>query len=56
MLQSEQSLRLKKHLFGTMEKRVRHEAALRRAELLVGHADFVKRDKDESDGSAGEGS
>ena len=54
MLQSEQSLRLKKHLYGTMEKRVRHEAALRKAELLVGYADFGKRD--ESDGPAGEGS
>ena len=47
MLQSEQSLRLKPHLWGTMEKRVRHEAALRRAELLVGYDDFV-REKDET--------
>ena len=43
MLQSEQSLRLKPHLYGTMERRSRHEAALRRAELLVGYTDFVKR-------------
>jgi hypothetical protein len=42
MLQSEQSLRLKPHLWGTMEKRVRHEAALRKAQLLVGYNDFVK--------------
>jgi hypothetical protein len=59
MLQSEQSLRLKKHLYGKMEKRVRHEAGLRKAELLVGYTDFVKPkpgERDESDGSAGEGS
>jgi hypothetical protein len=56
MLQSEQSLRLKPHLYGTMEKRVRHEAALRKAELLVGYGDFVKLRPGESDGSTGEGS
>lgn len=42
MLQSERSLRLKPHLYGTMERRSRLEMALRKAELLVGHADFVK--------------
>jgi hypothetical protein len=51
MLQSEQSLRLKPHLFGTMERRKRLEVALRRAELFVGHRDFVKPkpgDRDET--------
>jgi hypothetical protein len=42
MLQSEQSLRLKPHLYGTMKRRSRLEMALRRAELLVGYTDFVK--------------
>jgi hypothetical protein len=56
MLENEQSLRLKPHLYGTMERRVRLAAALRRAELLVGYADFVKLKPGESDGSAGEGS
>jgi hypothetical protein len=42
LLQSERSLRLKPHLWGTMERRVRLEAALRKAQLLVGYADFVK--------------
>ena len=35
-------LRLKPHLWGKMERRSRLEAALARAELLVGYADFVK--------------
>jgi|HubBroStandDraft_6_1064221.scaffolds.fasta_scaffold778682_2 hypothetical protein len=35
MLESVESLRLKPHLWGTMEKRARHEAALHRAEFLV---------------------
>lgn len=51
MLQREQSLRLKPHLFGTMERRKRLEAALRRNELLVGYGDFVKPkpgDRDET--------
>ena len=42
MLQSQQSLRLKPHLYGTMEGRKRLEMALRRAELLVGYTDLVK--------------
>jgi hypothetical protein len=42
MLQSEQSLRLKPARWGKIERRFQLEAALRRAELLVGHADFVK--------------
>ena len=35
MLESEQSLRLKPVLWGTMERRKRHEAALARAEYIV---------------------
>ena len=42
MLESETSLRLKPVLWGKMERRKRLEMALRKAELLVGHADFVK--------------
>ena len=36
MLESKESLRLKPVLWGTMERRKRHEAALRRAEFIVG--------------------
>jgi hypothetical protein len=53
MVESEQSLRLKPHLWGKMERRVRLEAALRKAQLLVGYADFVKPKRGED---AGEGS
>jgi hypothetical protein len=57
MLDSPVPLRLRPHLlWSKIERRKRLEAALRKAELLVGYTDFVKRDKDESDGSAGEGS
>lgn len=35
MLESEESLRLKPHLWGTMERRKRHEAALVRHEFIV---------------------
>jgi hypothetical protein len=35
MLESEQSLRLKPHLWGKMEKRTRFEAALARAEFIL---------------------
>lgn len=35
MLESVESLRLKSHLWGRMERRARHEAALRRAGFLV---------------------
>ena len=41
-LESAASLRLKPHLWGTMERRSRLEAALQRAELIVRHADFVE--------------
>jgi hypothetical protein len=41
-LQSEQSLRLRPHLYGTMERRARLQAALRKAELIVGYHDFVR--------------
>jgi hypothetical protein len=36
MLESAESLRLKPHLWGKMERRKRHEAALARAEFIVG--------------------
>jgi hypothetical protein len=51
ILESVESLRLKPHLWGTMERRSRLAAALPRAELLVGHGDFVKPkpgDRDET--------
>ena len=47
MLESKESLRLKPHLWGTMERRSRLEAALRKAELLLGFRDFV-RGKDDA--------
>jgi hypothetical protein len=60
MLQSEEPLRVKRSLlWSKVERRVRLEAALRKAELLVGYSDFVKLEpgeKDESDGSTGESS
>jgi hypothetical protein len=40
-LESEVSLRLKPHLLGTMEKRKRLEAALRRAEFIVAQHDYL---------------
>jgi hypothetical protein len=52
-LQSEQSLRLKPHLWGTMERRKRLEMVLRRAELLVGRHDFVR---EKGDATSSEGS
>jgi hypothetical protein len=43
MLESEEHLRFKPHLrYSKLERRSRLEMALRRAELLVGHTDFVK--------------
>jgi hypothetical protein len=49
--------RLKPHLrWSKLERRVRLAAALRRAELLLGRADFVKLKPGERDASAGEGS
>jgi hypothetical protein len=49
--------RLKPHLrWSKLERRVRLEATLRRAELLLGRADFVKLKPGERDASAGEGS
>jgi hypothetical protein len=52
-LESTESLRLKPHLWGTMERRVRLEVALRKAQLPVGYADFVKS-KVEGESDAGE--
>jgi hypothetical protein len=49
-LESKTSLRLKPVLWGTMEQRSRYEAALRRAELIVGRHDFMREDK--ADGRA----
>jgi hypothetical protein len=43
MLQSEQSLRLKPCRWGKLERRAQMQAALQRAELLVGYHDLVKR-------------
>jgi hypothetical protein len=40
-LESEVSLRLKPHLLGTMEKRKRLEAALRRCEFIVAQHDYL---------------
>ena len=48
MLESETSLRLKPVLWGTMERRKRLEAALRRAEYIVSRARF-RRVKEEGD-------
>jgi hypothetical protein len=57
MLESEQPLRLKSSLrWGKMGRRKQHMAALRKAELLVGHTDFVKLKPGESDVSSDEGS
>jgi hypothetical protein len=42
MLQSEKSLRLKPVLRRKLERRSRLEAALRKAELLLGYGDFVR--------------
>jgi hypothetical protein len=44
-LESETSLRLKPHLWGTMEKRKRHEAALARCESIVARALLKRRVK-----------
>jgi hypothetical protein len=41
MLERTESARLKPVLWGKMERRSRYEAALRRAELIVRHGDFV---------------
>jgi len=48
MLESERSLRLKPVLWGTMERRKRHEAALARAEFIVAKAKFKRRVKDDA--------
>jgi hypothetical protein len=48
-LESAESLRLKPHLWGTMERRSRLEAALRLAEFVVARhefADLIEKDKD----------
>jgi hypothetical protein len=44
MLESDVSLRLKPHLWGTMERRSRLEAALRRAEYIVSRSSRRFRD------------
>jgi hypothetical protein len=46
MLESKTSLRLNANLWGTMEKRKRHEAALARCEHIVARARFKRRVKD----------
>jgi hypothetical protein len=59
MLESDAPARLKPHLrYSKLERRGRLEAALRKAELLVGYTDFVKlKPGEEAEcGSAGEGS
>jgi hypothetical protein len=45
MLLSETSLRLKPHLWGKMERRKRHEAALSRCEYIVAKARFKRRNR-----------
>jgi hypothetical protein len=56
MLESETPLRRKPHLlWSKLERRKRLEAALRKAELLVGYTDFVKL-KEAKRAPAGEGS
>jgi hypothetical protein len=48
MLLSETSLRLKPVLWGKMERRKRHEAALARCEYIVAKARFKRRVKDDA--------
>jgi hypothetical protein len=48
MLESETSLRLKPHLWGTMERRKRHEAAFARCEFIAAKAKFKRRVKDDA--------
>jgi hypothetical protein len=49
MLESEVSLRLKPRLWGTMERRKRHEAALQRAEYIVNRSEFKRQVKEAGD-------
>jgi hypothetical protein len=49
MLESETSLRLKPVLWGKMERRKRHEAALARCEYIVNRSRFSQRVKEEGD-------
>ena len=49
MLESETSLRLKPHLYGKLERRVRHEAALERCEYIVNRSEFKRQVKEEGD-------
>jgi hypothetical protein len=48
LLGSTESLRLKRSLWGTMEKRRRHKATLARCELIVARARFKQRVKDDA--------
>ena len=50
MLESTESLRLKPHLWGTMERRKRLEAALRRCEFIVGQRQLAEALKLDGDG------
>ena len=45
MLESAECLRLKPHLWGTMEKRARHAAALQRAEFIVARSGHPRKTK-----------
>ena len=49
MLESETSLRLKPHLYGKLERRVRHAAALERCEYIVNRSEFKRQVKEEGD-------
>jgi hypothetical protein len=49
MLESEVSLRLKPHLWGTLERRKRLEAALERAEYVVKRSEFKRVVREEGD-------
>ena len=49
MLESETSLRLKPVLWGRMERRKRHEAALERCEYVVNRSRFKRQVKEEGD-------
>jgi hypothetical protein len=48
MLESETPLRLKPHLWGTMERRKRHQATLARCEHIVAKARWKRVVKDDA--------